>query len=1153
MLNALQKPNIYIYHEKQNELSIYNEYENIDVNDIIKQDPIYLIDITEFNSINYLEIILNNKKRDFNIKCLKTKSKDSIDLVDNKAGMLFHSKPKFKDDLEKDCAQIKSHHNLIVDTIKSITSSGLYNPAMNSLRYEISIVDENHTILYTNKKRRDLHGSNIIGKKCYSVFPCDSEKRSSECNNCSVRNLIKDQKSDHKRCEIHKLSATNDNNRVYFVSESLTKIKLNEDNVFVNIVKDITPRILYQEFIKLIQRAKDYDTIITILKYALLGGSEKEFRNELKHMFDEGDTERIFEEVIDKVKYNINDTCNIFNFGLGRFRFYRNHSDNFFSGKSESIMQIYKAYKISIDSVDAVEDTEIIGYKNNTSENRQFDNILDFDKSGGLKESFIGNKYKDLNQEEKKRLIDFLKGIKLLDKKDEEIDKNRHLWYDLKLGDNGNTFGYISFDWRGKEEKLEENRISNEFLAYLKRLIEFAAQSIQNRTSQRKTEIIHTINKVLIDKHEKECDMLSEFGKSICQKFNVLRFELFSYEKENIKREFIHYRDLEIEENKDLFNKINRSMERFNEGDNYFVKLIDDKLEYRVGKGIIGTAMQFFKEENKELRTLNVLNIDDFNNYKHSENNKEARKLFFDVERNCLIEGKSIKDDNGKNHLYRDLEIKNCIIAPLVLKEKLIGAIRLSNNHIDGKTYFPQYNENILSEISSQLSVRREIFKADKREKKINKIFKSLSKRFEDIEKNTVNNSFSKKLEQIHEDIYRDISGNFIEVTGASYLLNYIIKKDHNNNSFTLDKPLLNRVPKQKYYDAYCIGDTLHIKYRNRSKEDWIEINIDLNDPELKIKERSDNKLDINISRINEEYLSLLIVYNIDGIANEIKGIIESINRQISAILKLYSWIRKSNEIMDNVGHQIVSPLTGLSKHIDNIKNSYLPENDKDYFGRYKKYPEKRLFALDLIKAQTAQARNIALRNRQFISFDMGQELNISLETFNLEQSLINIASIYQPYAKSQGINSKNTIDVIKRTDDAFDNTNIHNDKTIILHIFSILIDNAIKYTNKNRDDNGIKIKITTDNISNNPAYRVEVKNYSAISIPEDKTSIIFERGVRLPNAQKSNPHGSGIGLYLIKRICNETNFEYGVESRNDDETTCFYIIIPKTLKRKTV
>jgi signal transduction histidine kinase len=97
---------------------------------------------------------------------------------------------------------------------------------------------------------------------------------------------------------------------------------------------------------------------------------------------------------------------------------------------------------------------------------------------------------------------------------------------------------------------------------------------------------------------------------------------------------------------------------------------------------------------------------------------------------------------------------------------------------------------------------------------------------------------------------------------------------------------------------------------------------------------------------------------------------------------------------------------------------------------------------------------------------------------------------------------------------------------TIELAIF-IIIENAIKYSPENET-------ITINFSENTNGLIVTFKNW-AICPTDDEMQKLTERGYRSSIIrQKTNINGSGLGLYLLKQLCQSNNVEFNISKGNE-------------------
>lgn len=111
----------------------------------------------------------------------------------------------------------------------------------------------------------------------------------------------------------------------------------------------------------------------------------------------------------------------------------------------------------------------------------------------------------------------------------------------------------------------------------------------------------------------------------------------------------------------------------------------------------------------------------------------------------------------------------------------------------------------------------------------------------------------------------------------------------------------------------------------------------------------------------------------------------------------------------------------------------------------------------------------------------------------------------------------------------------IRADKEKIRVVFQNILENAIKYSN-----NHGKIFITLKEKNN--FVEISVKD-TGIGISEEGKKKIFEKFYRDPEAQQKEVVGSGIGLFITKKIVEDHGGEIWFESSRDEGTTFFFKI----------
>ena len=118
----------------------------------------------------------------------------------------------------------------------------------------------------------------------------------------------------------------------------------------------------------------------------------------------------------------------------------------------------------------------------------------------------------------------------------------------------------------------------------------------------------------------------------------------------------------------------------------------------------------------------------------------------------------------------------------------------------------------------------------------------------------------------------------------------------------------------------------------------------------------------------------------------------------------------------------------------------------------------------------------------------------------------------------------------------------VHADATKLRQVVQNLIDNAVKYSYP-----GGRVLVTIDRAGDKIVTTV---TEGGIGIPKDQQQKIFSKFFRADNARKLQADGSGLGLYIMRRIVEKHNGEVSFKSEEGKGTT-FTFIIPIDVGKK--
>lgn len=1048
----------------------------------------------------FIEVLIRNHF-DFYEIFLKALSMD--------AGMYYYYQHENNKNLKKHVDRLIIHHREMKKYDLINKYSPFYACILNRMDYGVSLVSRKRIILYANWRRRKLHGDDILGRHCFEVFPFDST--AIKCLNCPMDKVIdgNPEYTNKYRCEVHKLKQLPSPYDIYFVSENSSLYEIKEpgsnkrERWGINVVRDNTIRIISQEFQKVLQRVSGFRDIVYLLKFALLGGTVDDFNKNFKKFFEKD--MHSFSAIIEKISYQDTETSEkrILNFGFGRFRYYRNIIDIFNKNYPKAlksgrhILQIYDAYDINRRR------TDFIGNSIDYNEGGELlINKLCFDQSGYLLDNKI-NILAEINKNPDSR--DYAEKLGLLNNMKDSTDMID--WYDFELLREDELLGYVSVDWAGMREP--HKLMKYERLLGLKDFMGFVNQSILRVFDHTHLKMTADLKSIISKDYPTEDHMYFAFFERLCKSFQALKCEIYLFtSKDRIERKYLYYWKL----NKIWAEEANKSLPR----------------EHQLGQQLTGNVLDIIlesyadhkgKNEKYEIykKCVNVLNYNSYDKYyeEKDEPEKQVNKRYKEQEE-ALI----------SRYFGKSIPLKNCLIAPIIYKNEPVGAVKITNNLTDGLLYFPVNDQRILDDVAGQLAIKIHNFNLLNREIKISNIFTELA--------GILNRSYGEiKDEDITDEIRRKIFFNLKDIVNAEEILYYLVEKDEEFQN-CLSRKIPESVDKKKN-----VPDKIYKSSAANFEHGQVFLDlIEKRDPDnahmMKIffKKSGCKSILRRIDKDKKPY-SILFLNITDKKFDEADlDVIDTVTGQIEAVLTIRALKKQSMEIMDNISHQIISPLKGLETHCNNLLDNMLPENDKNHF--FYENDEKKQYVINLLKSQTFHVRFIAGNYRQYMNFTSGKKPELDYTPIDLAQIVIRIISIYQPIAKSQGLSSVNVLHSGKIL-------HMHGDELMLLHIFVCLIDNAIKYSKKG---NPINIELTEDN----DFYYARIINWG-IPIARDQWEKIFEREYRIPEAAKRFKQGSGLGLYIVRQICQSIKASCVVEKSNKETgETVFRVKFPRSI-----
>jgi len=255
--------------------------------------------------------------------------------------------------------------------------------------------------------------------------------------------------------------------------------------------------------------------------------------------------------------------------------------------------------------------------------------------------------------------------------------------------------------------------------------------------------------------------------------------------------------------------------------------------------------------------------------------------------------------------------------------------------------------------------------------------------------------------------------------------------------------------------------------------------------------------------------------------------VINQENNQVVAFIKIIQDETRESDILQSKSefltvsaHQLRTPLTALSWTLESLKKSL---ENKDISESTKLAGE----AWNLIQRSLKiieDLLNAAKIEEGRFGFNF-QEINFGKL---LEDILKDLSPILNEYKIS--LESKIQTNELK----------ISADEEKLKMAINNILENAIKYNVPNGS-----ISVLVEDDENNP-HNIKVSiSDTGIGIPKESIPKMFGKFYRAENAQRAEPNGNGLGLYITKNIIEKHGGKIYVESQLKRGTT-FYFTLPK-------
>ena len=209
------------------------------------------------------------------------------------------------------------------------------------------------------------------------------------------------------------------------------------------------------------------------------------------------------------------------------------------------------------------------------------------------------------------------------------------------------------------------------------------------------------------------------------------------------------------------------------------------------------------------------------------------------------------------------------------------------------------------------------------------------------------------------------------------------------------------------------------------------------------------------------------------------------------------------SDFVANVSHELRTPLQSIKLGLETINN-----------GHAAKDLESQKKILPVVLQQTSRMENIVNDLLSLSRIELQEHIRPN-EKVNLNDIISHSIELHQEILK------KNNIECQFERESK--NVKINGDRNRLIEVFNNLIDNGIKYSEKNK-----KITITTK--SENKNFLVTIKD-QGIGISKENIPQVTERFFRVDPAKSKEVGGTGLGLAIVKHIVNQHRAEMTISS----------------------
>ena len=268
------------------------------------------------------------------------------------------------------------------------------------------------------------------------------------------------------------------------------------------------------------------------------------------------------------------------------------------------------------------------------------------------------------------------------------------------------------------------------------------------------------------------------------------------------------------------------------------------------------------------------------------------------------------------------------------------------------------------------------------------------------------------------------------------------------------------------------------------------------------------------------------------GKNNEIKGVCgvsteitdrKKVEKQLlEAKNKAEDASNAKSQFLANMSHEIRTPLNGITGMMQLLAMTQLTQDQKEYIRLSKVSSDLLLMVIN----------------------DILDYSKIEAGMMELESTNLNIRKILEDAVGLFSLSAAKKRIEINSQVEATVPENLIGDTFRLRQVFSNIIGNAVKYTDKGHVD----IIIEKIDVLENNKIKLQCKvKDTGIGIPDNKKELLFKSFSQIDNSNTRKYGGTGLGLSICKGLINKMNGDLWVESKLGEGSTFYFTFILET------